>query len=52
MISDRINERSPWQDITEGNKISKITSFLSCNLAIIIISYTSYMDLFLQNNYY
>ena len=21
MIQDRINERSPWQDITEGNKI-------------------------------
>ena len=21
MISDRINERSPWQDITEGNKL-------------------------------
>lgn len=21
MISDRINESSPWQDITEGNKI-------------------------------
>ena len=21
MISDRINENSPWQDITEGNKI-------------------------------
>ena len=21
MISDRINEKSPWQDITEGNKL-------------------------------